>query len=78
MKNWKRIGKDKKYKFKYRQMINRSFKTPDGRIYDFDLMTGLDVVCIFALTQDNKVVLARQFRPGPELALDELPGGKID
>lgn len=78
MKNWKRVGKDKIYKLKYRQMINRSFKTPNGEFYDFDLMAGVDVACIFALTQDNKVILARQFRPGPELVLDELPGGKIE
>lgn len=31
-----------------------------------------------ALTKDNQVILARQFRPGPNEILNELPGGYID
>ena len=33
---------------------------------------------VVALTTDDKVVLARQFRPGPDVVLAELPGGYIE
>ena len=33
---------------------------------------------VFALTTSNQVILARQFRPGPNAVLDELPGGAIE
>jgi ADP-ribose pyrophosphatase len=32
---------------------------------------------VIALTNDNKVILAKQFRPGPEIIMFELPGGGI-
>jgi ADP-ribose pyrophosphatase len=35
-------------------------------------------VCIFALTENNTVVMAKQFRPGPGKVMHELPGGIID
>ena len=35
-------------------------------------------VCVLALTKDKKVILTRQFRPGPNKILLELPGGMID
>jgi len=31
-----------------------------------------------ALTPDNKVVIVRQYRPGPEKIFEELPGGFVD
>jgi ADP-ribose pyrophosphatase len=37
-----------------------------------------DAACVFALTADHRVVLARQFRPGPNEIVDELPGGAVN
>ena len=45
---------------------------------DFDIKQEGPVVCILALTKDNNVILAKQFRPGPEKVLLELPGGAVD
>lgn len=39
---------------------------------------GWAAACAIALTPDNKVIIARQFRPGPEKIFDELPGGIVD
>jgi ADP-ribose pyrophosphatase len=30
------------------------------------------------LTPENNVILVRQFRPGPNRVLDEMPGGYVD
>lgn len=33
---------------------------------------------VVALTEANNLVVARQFRAGPDLVMDELPGGYVD
>lgn len=33
---------------------------------------------VIPITRNNKIVIARQFRCGPERVLDELPGGMVD
>jgi len=35
-------------------------------------------VAALAITKDQKVILAKQFRPGPKEILLELPGGYVD
>ncbi len=78
MENWPRAGEDEKYHLRYRKMVNRKFVAPDGRTLNFDIMESGDAVCVLAITKDMKVILAKQFRPGPEKVLMELPGGKVD
>ncbi len=36
------------------------------------------VVCVLALTAQQRAVLVRQFRPGPERVMTELPAGFIE
>ena len=62
----------------HRKLLNRTFRLPDGRVDDFDIKHEPQVVCILAITSDQQVVLARQFRPGPEKILLEMPGGGIE
>ena len=59
-------------------MLKRTFKLPDGKTADFDIIKSGAVVCTLALTPDKKVILVRQFRAGPEKILTEMPGGFID
>jgi ADP-ribose pyrophosphatase len=61
-----------------RKLLRRTFRLPDGRIDEFDIKHEPQVVCILAITTDQQVVLARQYRPGPEQILAELPGGGIE
>ena len=35
-------------------------------------------VATIAVTKDHKIIIARQFRPGPEKVMDELPGGGVE
>lgn len=39
---------------------------------------GERAAAVIALTEDNRVVIARQFRPAPEAIWEELPGGCVD
>ena len=74
---WKKI-KEELFRAGFRKLVKKTFQLPDNRVVDFDIKQEGPVVCILALTKDNKIVLAKQFRPGPEKVLLELPGGGVD
>ena len=57
---------------------SRQYVLPDGRTTRWDVLAGGRTVAVVALTDARTVVLARQFRPGPAMVLDELPGGMVD
>lgn len=78
VKPWKVIERKLNPHTKFRKIEEVLFELPDGRKETFSLKFENPVVCVLALTQDQKIVLARQFRPGPGMILDELPGGHID
>jgi ADP-ribose pyrophosphatase len=56
----------------------RKYRYPDGREDVWDILIGGATVAIVAVTDDEQVVLARQYRPGPGRILLELPGGNAD
>jgi ADP-ribose pyrophosphatase len=60
------------------RIISRTYRLPDGRISEWNLLGGHRTVAVLALTPTSEVVLVRQFRPGPGLVLDEMPGGVVD
>jgi len=72
--NWKKIREKNLFK-RFRKVDSWVFESPDGREVDFDIKVEANPVCVLAITKDNKVVLAEQFRQGPEMILKELPGG---
>ncbi len=74
---WKKI-KEEPFKAGFRKLIKKTFQLSDQRVVDFDIKNEGPVVCALVITKDNKVVLVKQFRPGPEKILLELPGGMIE
>jgi len=57
----------------------RTYRMPDGSMSDWDIhVPAFTTVAVLALTTDNKVVVTRQFRPGPGSVLIDLPGGIVD
>ncbi|HSW80092.1 MAG TPA: NUDIX hydrolase [Candidatus Saccharimonadales bacterium] len=77
MKKWQREEPTTIINTGYRSFVFKTFKHPDGRVEQFGTFyseNSVDVATI-ALTKDNKVLVFRQFRPGPETVMDELPGG---
>lgn len=64
----------------WKTVIEKTFMMPDGEPDGYTtigLQDGHNVAMI-AITDDGQVVVARQFRPGPEQVCDELPGGSVD
>lgn len=61
-----------------RRILRRTYRLPDGRVEDYDVKHEPLVVAVVPITAAGRVVLARQFRPGPEAVLLEIPGGGIE
>lgn len=60
-------------------VTTRTYRMPDGSVSEWDIHTiPFTTVGVLALTDDDRVVLTRQFRPGPSEIVLDLPGGIVD
>lgn len=77
---WKPIGESTTHSVGWRTIVSQNYKLPSGETLDFQVVgpLGRKSVTVIALTPDNTVILARQFRVGPAKIMDELPGGMVD
>jgi ADP-ribose pyrophosphatase len=80
MNEWKRVEPTEVTKVGWRTVVTKTFELPDGSVHDFQLFNaeGSHHAGVVALTTDKKVIVARQFRPGPEKMMDEIPGGNVE
>jgi len=79
MQLWKRAKEDTVTDFGWRKIVEKHFVLPDDSEGRFVTDTwGHDNASVVALTKENSVVVAKQFRAGPEKILYELPGGICD
>lgn len=75
---WKELSRTLHKHSDYKEIVDVCYELPDGSRRTYSLTHVGRVVAVLAITKENKVVLARQFRPGPDCVLDELPGGRVD
>ncbi len=61
----------------FRRISRKTFVLPTGAEADFEIKQEPRAACVLALTTHDTVLLVRQFRPGPEAILLELPGGGV-
>jgi ADP-ribose pyrophosphatase len=59
-------------------VVTNNYELPNGNRAEWDILIGGDSIAVVALTATNQVVLVRQYRPGPQRVLDELPGGGVE
>jgi ADP-ribose pyrophosphatase len=59
-------------------VVTNNYELPNGKTAEWDILICGDSIAVVALTAANQVVLVRQYRPGPQRVLDELPGGGIE
>ncbi len=80
MKAWQRIEPTTRTKVGWRTVVTKTFLMSNGEKTSFDTFgnEGQEFVAVLALTHDNKVIIARQSRVGPEKVMEELPGGFVD
>lgn len=77
MLEWKFIREARKYDG-WRKVVRRRFELPNGKEDDFDIYFDPEVAAVLPLTANNEVVVAKQFRPGPQKIMWEIPGGYIE
>lgn len=68
---------DKKSGYK-KQIVLKTFALPNGLVETFFIDKGKDSVEIFAITNDKKIIVVKQFRAGNEKEQIELPGGGVE
>ncbi len=80
MKPWTRIEPTTICKVDRRVMVLKTFLDSQDRKVVYGTMHAEDqeFASVIAITNDGKVLVARQFRAGPEKIMDELPGGFVD
>ena len=75
---WEELSREEVYG-KYRRKIEKViFRLPNGTESDFYIKKEGPVVCTLAITKNHDVIIAKQFRPGPQEILLEMPGGGIE
>lgn len=76
IKKWKELGREIVFK-KYGRVIERvDYDLPTNG--DFYLKKEGKAAAVVALTPDQQVIVVKQFRPGPNEILLELPGGGVE
>jgi ADP-ribose pyrophosphatase len=77
---WELISSERRGRVGRRPVVEKSFRMPDGSEAVFTVTGDAStraVACV-ALTPRRTVVLAEQYRPGPERVMTELPGGGVE
>ncbi len=66
-------------KFKRKALVKR-FRTDDGLEHEFTTFSNNDemTVSVLAVTTDAQIIVTKQFRPGPERWMFDIPGGALD
>jgi ADP-ribose pyrophosphatase len=77
---WELLSSERQGQVGRRTLVAKTFRLPDGSektftVTEFGAGTAAAVV---ALTVRGTVVLAEQYRPGPERVMAELPGGGVE
>ena len=76
---WKVVESEKLFSAPWLNVRKDVCELPDGRRHsDYYILEYPDWATAFALTEDNKVVMVRQYRHGLGVISTELPGGVID
>jgi 8-oxo-dGTP pyrophosphatase MutT (NUDIX family) len=77
--NWKVLDSEYLFNEPWLTIRKEKCELPDGRIMPaYYVLEYPSWVTAFALTEDNKVVMVKQYRHGLEVVSTELPGGVVD
>jgi ADP-ribose pyrophosphatase len=76
---WELLRSERQGNAGRRALVTKTFRMPDGSEKTFTVTESAGVAAaVVALTVQGTVVLAEQYRPGPERVMAELPGGGIE
>jgi ADP-ribose pyrophosphatase len=78
---WELLSTERQGQVGRRTVVAKTFRLPDGSQKTFtvtEYMAGVAAAAVVALTVRGTVVLAEQYRPGPERVMTDLPGGGVE
>ncbi|MCR6639172.1 MAG: NUDIX hydrolase [Sporocytophaga sp.] len=79
IEKWKTLASEIVFNHKWYKLRKDLVQLPDGKIVDdYFVSVRPEVVVIFAITKNKKVVLVKQYKHGSGEILIELPGGIYD
>lgn len=80
MRPWRQVGETEVIYDGWRKVFRKIFLTNEGKEFVAEISDrdGTAGAAVIALTPENMVIIARQFRVGPGKVMDELPGGYVD
>ena len=80
MTAWRRIEPTIVTKVDYHPVVVKTFRLPDDSITTRATFLGenMRAAGVIAVTKSKKVIVGRQFRPGPEREMVEIPGGYVE
>lgn len=59
-------------------LVNDEVRLPNGETSGREVIRHIGAVCIIPITDDNEVIVERQFRYPVDEVLTEIPAGKLD
>ncbi len=77
-RRWEIVGEDRVLHDGWVRVSRRTYRLPDGRLAEWEMLGGGQVVGVLAITPEGKLVMVRQFRPGPDRVVLNVPGGFVD
>ena len=76
---WKVIDREVGFKAQiFRYLKIKSESPSNGQVGNFDVVQCLNWVNVIAITEDQKIVLIKQYRHGTEEVTVEIPGGAVN
>jgi ADP-ribose pyrophosphatase len=76
---FRRIGERERYANAFIRLVTGTFVDPDGYTFERDIVRHLGAVCVVPLVDGHQEVLCvRQYRAPLDMAVLELPAGKLD
>lgn len=74
----KRIGRKEVYRGKIFKVVQDEILFEDGKTAQWDLVIHNGATAIVPLTQDNEVILVKQYRNAEDGPVIEIPAGKLE
>ena len=76
---WDLLGEEYLFRHRWLKILKRRYRIPRGREEaDFYLFEYTNWVNILPVTDEGRIVLIRQYRPGLDRVLWEIPAGAMD
>ncbi len=75
---FKHIDKKVVFQNDHFKIFQEKLQLPGGKSVWWSFIEGMDAVGILALTEDNKIILVKQYRPAVKDFVLEIPAGVVD